>query len=50
MIVRVSTSKSEGMILCLETLDSSVRVGSELLSEMKEFKHHTVLLINACKT
>ncbi|KAK0146243.1 DNA damage-regulated autophagy modulator protein 2 [Merluccius polli] len=36
--MRVSTSKSEAMVLCRKTVDCSLRVGSELLPQVKEFQ------------
>ena len=37
--MRVSTSKSEAMVLCRKTMECSLRVGSELLPQAKEFKY-----------
>ncbi len=41
--MRVSTSKSEAMVLCRKKVDCSFWVGSELLSRAKEFKYLRVL-------
>jgi len=41
--MRVSTSKSVAMVLCRKTVESSLRVGSELLPQVKEFKYLGVL-------
>ncbi len=41
--MRVSTSKSETMVLCWKTVDCSLWVGSELLPQAKEFKYLGVL-------
>lgn len=35
--MRVSTSKSEAMVLCSKAMDCSLQVGSELLPKVKEF-------------
>ncbi len=37
--MRVSTYKSEAMVLCWKTVDCSLWVGSELLNQEKEFKY-----------
>ncbi|KAK0148818.1 Calmodulin-regulated spectrin-associated protein 3 [Merluccius polli] len=41
--MRVSTSKSEAMVLCWKRVDCSLWVGSELLPQVKEFKYLGVL-------
>jgi len=41
--MRVSTSKSEAMVLCRKMVDCSLRVGNELLPQAKEFKYLRVL-------
>lgn len=41
--MRVSTSKSEAMVLCRKTVDCSLRVGNESLPQVKEFKYLGVL-------
>ncbi len=42
--MKVSTSKSEAMVLCRKKLDCSLWVGSELLLQAEEFKYLGVLL------
>jgi len=41
--MRVGTSKSEAMVLCRKRVECSLRVGSELLPQAKEFKYLGVL-------
>jgi len=41
--MRVSTFKSEAMVLCWKTEECSLRVGRELLPQAKEFKYLKVL-------
>ncbi|XP_065817852.1 uncharacterized protein [Labrus bergylta] len=41
--MRVSTSKSEAMVLCRKKVDCSLQVGSESLSQVEEFKYLGVL-------
>ena len=41
--MRVSTSKSEAMVLCRKPVDCPLRVGGELLPQVWEFKYHGVL-------
>lgn len=43
--MRVSTSKSDAMGLCWNTVNCSSRVGSELLAQATEFKYSGVLFI-----
>jgi len=45
----VSTSKSEAMVLCRKTVECSLRVGSKLLSQAKDFKYLRVLFRNEGK-
>jgi len=47
--MRVSTSKSEAMVLCRKMVECSLRVGSELLPQAKEFKYLGVLFTSECK-
>ena len=47
--MRVSTSKSEAMVLCRKTVECSLRVGSELLPQAKEFKYLGVLFTSEGK-
>ncbi len=42
--MKVSTSKSEAMVLCRKTVDCSLWVRSELKPQAKEFKYLGVLL------
>jgi len=42
--MRVSTSKSEAMVLCRKLVDCSLQVGTECLPQAKEFKYLRVLL------
>ncbi len=41
--MKVSTSKSEAMVLCRKKVDCSLWVGSELLPQVEEFKYLGVL-------
>ncbi len=41
--MRVSTSKSKAMVFCRRTLDCPLRLGDELLPQMREFKYLRVL-------
>jgi len=47
--MRVSTSKSEAMVLCQKTVECSLLVGSELLLQVKEFKYLWVLFTSEGK-
>ena len=47
--MRVSTSKSEAMVLCRKTVECSLRVRSELLPQAKEFKYLGVLFMSEGK-
>ena len=47
--MRVSTSKSEAMVLCRKTVECSLRVTSELLPQAKEFKYLGVLVTSEGK-
>ncbi|KAK0143837.1 hypothetical protein N1851_017957 [Merluccius polli] len=47
--MRVSTSKSEAMVLCRKTVDCSLWVGSELLPQVKEFKYLGILFTSEGK-
>ena len=47
--MRVSTSKSEAMVLCRKTVECSLRVGSELLPQAKDFKYFGVLFTSEGK-
>ena len=47
--MRVSTSRSEAMVLCRKTVECSLRVGSELLPQAKEFKYLGVLFTSEGK-
>ena len=47
--MRISTSKSEAMVLCRKTVECSLRVGSELLPQAKEFKYLGVLFTSEGK-
>jgi len=47
--MRVSTSKSEAMVLCWKTVECSLQVGSELLPQGKEFKYFGVLFTSEGK-
>jgi len=47
--MRVSTSKSEAMVLCQKMVEFSLRVGSELLPQAKEFKYLGVLFTSEGK-
>ncbi|KAK0140998.1 Receptor expression-enhancing protein 6 [Merluccius polli] len=47
--MRVSTFKSEAMVLCRKTLDCSLRVGSVLLPQVKEFKYFGILFMSEGK-
>ena len=47
--MRVSTSKSEAMVLCRKMVECSLRVGSELLPQAKEFKYLGVLFTSEGK-
>lgn len=42
--IRISTSMSEAMVLCLKTVVSSLWVGGRLLSQAKELKYLVVLM------
>jgi len=37
--MRVTTFKSEAMVLCLKPVDCSLQVGTECLPQAKEFKY-----------
>ncbi|KAK0132165.1 Retrovirus-related Pol polyprotein from type-1 retrotransposable element R2 [Merluccius polli] len=41
--MRVSTSRSEAMVICRKTVNCSLRVGSKLLPQVKEFKYLGIL-------
>ncbi|KAK0153876.1 hypothetical protein N1851_004048 [Merluccius polli] len=45
----VSTSKSEAMVLCQKMVDCSLRVGSVLLPQVKEFKYLGILFTSEGK-
>ncbi len=47
--MRVTTSKSEVMVLCQKRVACSLRVGSELLPQAKEFKYLLVLFVSEGK-
>jgi len=47
--MRVSTSKSEAMVLCRKMVVCSLRVGNELLPQGKEFKYLGVLFTSEGK-
>ena len=47
--MKVSTSKSEAMVLCWKTVECSLRVGSELLPQVKEFQYLGVLFTSEGK-
>ena len=47
--MRVSTSKSEAMVLCRKTVECSLWVGSELMPQAKEFKYLEVLFTSEGK-
>ena len=47
--MRVSTSMSEAMVLCRKMVECSLRVGSELLPQAKEFKYLGVLFTSEGK-
>ncbi|KAK0140999.1 hypothetical protein N1851_021987 [Merluccius polli] len=47
--MRFSTFKSEAMVLCRKTLDCSLRVGSVLLPQVKEFKYLGMLFMSEWK-
>ena len=47
--MRVSTSKSEAMVLCRKTVECFLWVGSELLPQAKEFKYLGVLFTSEGK-
>lgn len=48
--MRVSTSKSEAMVLCWKTDDCFLWVGDELLTQAEEFKYPRVLFTSDGKT
>ena len=48
--MRVSTSKSEVMVLCWKPVDCPLRVRLELLPQEKEFKNLRVLFMSRGKT
>jgi len=41
--VRMRVSTSEAMVVCRKTVECSLRVGSELLPQAKEFKYLGIL-------
>jgi len=47
--MRVSTSKSEATVLCWKPVDCSLQVGTECLSQAKEFKYLGVLFTSEGK-
>ena len=47
--MRVSTSKSEAMVLCWKTVECSLQGGSDLLPQVKEFKYLGVLFTSEGK-
>lgn len=47
--MRVSTSRSETVVLCRTMMDCSLWVGSELLPHVKEFKYLRVLFTSEGK-
>ena len=49
LVLRVSTSKSEAMVLCQKKVDCSPWVGSELLPQVEEFKYLGVLFTSEGK-
>lgn len=48
-MMRVSTSKSEAMILCQKTVNCCLQVGSKLLAQAKEFKYLRALFTSEGK-
>ena len=47
--IRVSTSKSEAMVLCWKMVDCALQVGSESLPQAREFKYLRVLFTSEGK-
>ncbi|KAK0137077.1 hypothetical protein N1851_026739 [Merluccius polli] len=47
--MKVSTSKSEAMVLCRKMVDCSFQVGSEFLPQVKEFKYLWILFTSEGK-